>query len=139
MYKMFRQWQLQCSCPRAFQVGLSASRYCPAFTSHIFPTSILSILCYRITTSPHVLPLSHSLSTYKHTNGTKLNIRRNSLKDQTTMHGSDCPKCGAADQSDKTCGSCGAVSSPLPLPFFSTSQLHLVHKEGTDIKQSCPN
>lgn len=38
-------------------------------------------------------------------------------KDKTTdnMHGSSCPKCGAAtDGSTKTCGSCGAVST-----FFS--------------------
>ena len=31
-------------------------------------------------------------------------------EDNARMHGSDCPKCGATGQSDKTCGSCGAVS-----------------------------
>jgi hypothetical protein len=36
------------------------------------------------------------------------------------MHGSDCPKCGASGQSDKTCGSCGAVCSPV-LPLSSVS------------------
>lgn len=29
------------------------------------------------------------------------------------MHGSDCPKCGASGQSDKTCSSCGAVCGPI--------------------------
>ncbi|KAK1776996.1 hypothetical protein QBC45DRAFT_417893 [Copromyces sp. CBS 386.78] len=41
------------------------------------------------------------------------------------MHGSTCPKCGAAsDGSSKSCGSCGAVRylSPLvPVPYMSLS------------------
>ena len=41
----------------------------------------------------------------------------NQVKSKSTMHGTDCPKCGASGQSDKTCSSCGAVSfSFLPLP-----------------------
>ena len=32
-------------------------------------------------------------------------------KTKASMHGSDCPKCGASGQDGKTCGSCGAVRS----------------------------
>ncbi|KUJ18525.1 uncharacterized protein LY89DRAFT_683482 [Mollisia scopiformis] len=39
------------------------------------------------------------------------------------MHGSDCPKCGATGQSDKTCSSCGAVCTPLIRFAFSHVQL----------------
>ncbi|KAK3946389.1 hypothetical protein QBC46DRAFT_369655 [Diplogelasinospora grovesii] len=42
----------------------------------------------------------------------------------TTMHGTSCPKCGAAsDGSSKSCGSCGAVSPPLLLFFFLLFQV----------------
>jgi hypothetical protein len=42
---------------------------------------------------------------------------RAKVNNKVNMHGTDCPKCGASGQSDKTCSSCGAVSS-ISLTLF---------------------
>ncbi|AEO71655.1 uncharacterized protein THITE_49533 [Thermothielavioides terrestris NRRL 8126] len=65
------------------------------------------------------------------------------------MHGTSCPKCGAAsDGVSKTCGSCGAVSSPCRvhrtyLPHGSVDPIPtgvlLTRVRKKPKPQTCPN
>ena len=62
--------------------------------------------------SSFVLSTNHYQLNTLQTNNTTAKLQRRVHQEvqKFNMHGSDCPSCGAAGQSDKTCGSCGAVS-----------------------------
>jgi hypothetical protein len=78
--------------------------------------------------APHLLPLLPLSLFIKLSKQKTINSNTNQLQNQNpaiksdkqaNMHGSDCPKCGAASDGGKSCGSCGAVRALCPLYLYS--------------------
>jgi len=87
-----------------------------------------------LTSLPSILSLS-SPSPSSVSNTVHLTIHHSTIQEANTdaalqlfaifiMHGSDCPKCGAASDGGKTCSACGAVSTTSAISFM---QWHLAN------------